>query len=171
MFSHAKILATARQPDSPTARQPDSPTARQPDSPTARQPDSPTARQPDSLTARLPDRAGSVFCLFRQAEVLNPEIQEYIGVNGSGEWIPPFRSGAVWTGLKRPVFNRPVSWPFRSGCLRMVLWLCGLAGSADVLVVTYCFPDCFSRQRPCLHDSLREEGVRLFSSCPGNFVW
>ena len=30
MFLHAKILATARQPDSPTARQPDSPTARLP---------------------------------------------------------------------------------------------------------------------------------------------
>ena len=43
----------------------------------------------------------------------------------------------------------------------MVLWLCERAGSADVLVVACRFPDCFSRQRPCLHDCLR----RMASGC------
>ena len=79
------------------------------DNPTTRQPDNPTTRQPDNLFAGpfvMAVRAGSVFCLFRQAGMLNSEVQEYIGVNVSGEWILPFISGFVWTGLKRSVFNR-----------------------------------------------------------------
>ena len=39
--------------------------------------------------------------------------------------------------------------------------MCERAGSADVLVVACRFPDCFSRQRPCLHDCLR----RMASGC------